>query len=433
MLIDETRGIMPFRKELTGGLPGSITRRRGIAAGLLPERALVRFFAGRDPHGPSRAGYKPEGNHIRNMQNMSLSSPDTSPSALLSKRLYVSDIALGVEVADIFLIASAQQGQARNGPYWRLEFRDASGSIHGKIWSPQSQSYPDLAPGMAVQVNGRVTSYRDKLELAVDSLRVLEEAERAALDMAQFMPASPHSPEAMLGELLELAGKELRHKPWRKLITGILKDEEIGGALRIAPAAKAMHHAYAGGLLEHTLSVGKLCLRIADNYPHLDRQALFAGAVCHDLGKIWELSAGLAIDYTTSGRLIGHISLLMEKLAPFIKKAGLEPELAEHLQHLILSHHGTHEFGSPRLPSTAEALVLHYADNIDAKLQQVEAALNGVEEGGWSAYVPSLERFVYRALPSPEQAAGGGGKAARGAAASGADKPLPEEPLSLFN
>ena len=143
----------------------------------------------------------------------------------------------------------------------------------------------------------------------------------------------------MLEELLDISSKTLRHKPWRKLILGLLTDAEIIPLLRAAPAAKAMHHAYAGGLLEHTLSVTKLCMRIADHYPQLDRQALFAGAVCHDLGKIWELNQGLYIDYTTTGRLIGHISLLLEKLAPLIKKSGLEPDLAEHLQHLILSHH----------------------------------------------------------------------------------------------
>ena len=317
------------------------------------------------------------------------------------------DLALGDEVAEVFLLSAAQQGQARNGPYWRLEFRDSSGTIGGKIWSPQSQAYPDLTAGSLVRVIARVTSYREKLELAIESLRVLTEDERSGLDLAAFIPASEQRPDIMMAQLLELARATLVHKPWRKLITSLLTDESIAGALRVAPAAKAMHHAYAGGLLEHTLSVCRLCLRVADHYPELDRQALFAGAVCHDLGKIWELTPGMSIDYTTPGRLIGHISLLLEKLAPFIGKSGLEPELALHLQHLILSHHGTLEFGSPKLPATAEALVLHYADNIDAKLQQVDAALSGLEEetSGWSAYTSSLERFLFRAMRTPEKKA----------------------------
>ncbi len=318
------------------------------------------------------------------------------------KSQYVRDLTISSEVADIFLLTSAQQGQARNGPYWRLEFRDASGNISGKIWSPQSQAYPDLAAGSFMWVTGRITSYKDKLELAIDSLTLLTPPQIAALDLNDFIPASAQHPDKMLEELVFLTKKTLHHKPWRKLILSLLHDEAIVAALRLAPAAKGMHHAYAGGLLEHTLSVCQLCLRIATHYPHLDRQALFAGAVCHDLGKIWELTSGITVDYTTSGRLIGHISLLLEHIAPFIKKSGLEPELAEHLQHLILSHHGTLEFGSPKLPATAEAIILHYADNIDAKLQQVASALDGLEEGKWSTYMPSLERFLFRAPHTPE-------------------------------
>ena len=357
---------------------------------------------------------------------MSEYSSESGVHALnLAKSLFVSDLSLGSEVAELFILSAAQRGQAKNGPYWRLEFRDASGSLEGKIWSPQSQVYPELLSGMAVQVKGRVISYRDKLELAVDALRILSEEEKAGLDMACFIPASPHSPESMLGELKGLAERTLSHKPWRKLILSVLDDVQIGSLLRVAPAAKAMHHAYAGGLLEHTLSIAHLCLRIADQYPSLDRQALFAGAVCHDLGKIWELNPGLSIDYTTTGRLIGHISLLLEKLAPFIKKSGLEPELAEHLQHMILSHHGTHEFGSPRLPATAEAFALHYADNIDAKIQQVAEALSGVDAGGWSAYNTPLERFLFRAVQTPGVPSG----AARVQQAS----TQPSQPLPLFS
>ena len=351
------------------------------------------------------------------------------------KTLFVSDLSLGSEVAEVFILSAAQLGQAKNGPYWRLEFRDASGALEGKIWSPQSQAYPDLLPGMAAWLKGRVISYRDKLELAVDTLRVLSEEEKAGLDMACFMPASPHSPESMLEELKGLAVKTLSYKPWRKFILSVLDDAEIGPLLRVAPAAKAIHHAYAGGLLEHTLSVAQLCLRIADQYPSLDRQALFAGAVCHDLGKIWELSFGLSIDYTTSGRLIGHISLLLEKLAPFIKKSGLEPELAEHLQHMILSHHGTHEFGSPRLPATVEAFALHYADNIDAKMQQVTEALSGVDAGGWSAYNTPLERFLFRSpqIPQSPQTMPEASCGVTGAGRVKEASTQPSQPLSLFS
>ena len=263
---------------------------------------------------------------------------------ILEKRLFVESLTPGMEVADLFLIAVAQQAQAKNGPYWRLEFRDAHGSISGKIWSPQSQNYPEISPGIAL-VTGRVTSYRDQPEIAVDSIRPLTAEESAGLDLSLFMPAAARSPHDMLKDLGRLAVGALSHDPWKRFVAAVLADPEIAQGLPTAPAAKAMHHAYVGGLLEHTLSVCGLCMRLCDNYPALDRQTLFAGALCHDLGKIWELSPGLVADYTTQGRLIGHMSIALERLAPLMREAGLEPEYADHLRHLILSHHGTREFG----------------------------------------------------------------------------------------
>ncbi len=321
----------------------------------------------------------------------------------MEKHQFIEDLAPGMEVADLFLLSFAQQAQAKNGPYWRLEFRDAGGTIGGKIWSPLSRNYQDLTPGNPVFVRGRVVSYRDKPEISVESIDVLSEAKIARLDLSQFMPASAKPPREMFEELRRLIKDTLSHEPWRRFAAAVLEHPDIGPALLVAPAAKAMHHAYAGGLLEHTLSVCRLCLRLCDHYPCLDRQALLIGALCHDLGKLWELSPGMVADYTTRGRLIGHISLVLGELEPLLRDSGLEPEAADHLRHMILSHHGSREFGSPVLPSTAEAIALHYADNLDAKLNQVQAALDASLGGaapGWTAYVPALERSLYRA-PRP--------------------------------
>ncbi|MDR1489753.1 MAG: HD domain-containing protein [Desulfovibrio sp.] len=317
------------------------------------------------------------------------------------KRLFVSDLKLGMEVADTFLLSAARQNQSANGPYWRLEFMDASGSMPGKIWSPLSRAYTDLTPGMAVHLRGRVGSYRERLELSIEAMRVLGEEEKAALDLSLFLPSAPRDPDEMFSELRDLAETVLRHEPWRNLARKLLDDPETGVLLRRAPAAKALHHAYAGGLLEHTLSVVRLCLLLADHYPGLDRQVLFMGALCHDLGKIWELRQDVAINYTTQGRLIGHINIFAGKLGLFAEKTGLENELAEHLLHLVLSHHGTHEFGSPRLPATPEALALHYADILDAQLKQADDALTGLDPGDWSEYNTAMERFFYCPPKSP--------------------------------
>lgn len=322
----------------------------------------------------------------------------------MDKTQFIGDLQNGQEVAGLFLIGAASQGQARNGPFWKLDLRDSSGGLEAKIWSPQSQAYPKLAPGDLAEVTGRVTMFRERLEIAVDRLRLLEAEERAVLDLSLFMAASERPGPEMLAELRELCRKNFTHGPWKKLALSFLQDEDVAERLVLAPAAKGMHHAYAGGLLEHTLSVCRLCLRFADHYPHLDRQALLAGGLFHDMGKLWELTQGLSVDYTGEGRLLGHIQLMLDKLAPLLRKSGLEEPLALHLRHLILSHHGQLEFGSPRLPATAEAIALHYADNIDAKLNQVHNALSNLAEGeeGWSSYNPGLERHLYRSPATPE-------------------------------
>ena len=328
----------------------------------------------------------------------------------MEKKQFVGELAPGDTVESVFLLALAQQNQARNGPYWRVEFRDSSGKLEGKIWSPLSQQFPELKAGMFVELQGRVVVYRERNEVAVDNMRLLGEEESRALNLGDFLVSSSQDSEAMLEELENLCRRVFTHKPWIRFYKSVLRDEEIVQKLRIAPAAKAMHHAYAGGLLEHTLGVCNLVVDFAQRYPHLDSQVLLAGAFCHDLGKIWELSSGLLVEYTSEGRLLGHISIAVEKLEPFIRKSNLEPELAEHLKHLILSHHGTREFGSPCLPATAEAMALHYADNLDAKMNQIQGALEVVPAGesGWSGYVSGLDRALFRAVPSPEGEQGRG-------------------------
>ena len=218
------------------------------------------------------------------------------------------------------------------------------------------------------------------------------------------MASSSRPPQEMLDELEALCRKEFTYKPWRKFILSVLEDEAIRVPLLNAPAAKSVHHAWVGGLLEHTLSVATLCLRFCDHYPDLDRQTLLAGAICHDLGKIWEFSGGLANDYTDAGRLVGHINLCLGKLDRHLAKSGLDEELILQFQHLILSHHGLYEYGSPRLPQTAEAFALHYADNIDAKITQSRSLFGELEDGesGWSPYQKSLERQLFQAPKTPE-------------------------------
>ena len=321
----------------------------------------------------------------------------------------IAEIAAGSEVRGLFLLGAASQQQARNGPFWRLELRDATGSLEARIWSPLSQQYVDLISGQLVELEGRADVFREQVQLSVGRLRVLPEEECAGLDLAQFLLASDRPAGEMLADIEQLCKKELRHKPWRKLMDLLLKDETIRQGLLTAPGATSVHHAWVGGLVEHLLGVANVCMALADLYPDLDRQILLVGALTHDLGKLWELSGGLANEYTDEGRLMGHISIGLLKLEPFLVKANVEPELALHLRHLILSHHGLPEYGSPREPHSAEAFALHHADNVDAKIVQLRTLFSDdidSDEASWSPYQKTLGRAAYRAARTPKTESG---------------------------
>ncbi len=317
----------------------------------------------------------------------------------IEKQLFIKDIKAGTEINGIFLLAQASQQQAKNGPFWRLEIKDNSGSLEARIWSPMAQNFASISAGVLVEIDARADLYREQIQLSVNNFRVLSEEEQLQINLGDFLLASEYSPDDMLEELIEICKKEILHPPLKKLCSSVLNNDEIVGRLKQAPAAKSIHHAWVGGLLEHILGVVKICQNMADLYPQIDRQILIVGAIFHDFGKIWELSGGLSNDYTTVGKLVGHINIGIEKLEPFIKKAGLEEEYAVHLKHLILSHHGQYEYGSPRLPQTAEAFVLHHADNIDAKLNSFATlfADESDDASTWSPYQSVLQRALYKA------------------------------------
>lgn len=288
----------------------------------------------------------------------------------MSQRQCIRDLAANGEADSVFLLGGASLQQSRNGPYWRLELRDAGGTVEAKIWSPLSASFHDLAVGQFARVRGRVGLFRDQLQISVDELRVLTEEEAALLDRSEFMPAGPRPVSEMQEELDAMIEREFTHAPWKVFVRSVLGDERVCRSLPFAPAAKSVHHAYVGGLLEHMLSVAGLCLRMADHYAELDRQLLCAAALLHDIGKLEEMSGGLVNDYTDAGRFLGHITQGLLMMEPHLAASGLEPNLALHFRHLIVSHHGELEYGSPRQPATAEAFALHYADNMDARIAQ---------------------------------------------------------------
>lgn len=320
------------------------------------------------------------------------------------KSQYIQDLTPGTTVSDFFLLGAANQAQSRNGPYWNLTFQDATGKIEGKIWSPKSMEYPSLEPGQMARVQGYVESYRDKNQLKVDHMDLINPS-TIRLDYSDFLPTSCVPPEELMEAIEDLITEHMKYGPWKRFCRKVLSSPEIRERMLYAPGAKTVHHAYIGGLLEHTLQVARVCMSLCDVYPTLDRQTLLAGAIFHDLGKAWELSGGLVNDYTDEGRLLGHIQIGQDKLEPFLNRSKkLDESLKLHLKHLITSHHGEHDFGSPIRPKTPEAFILHFADNIDAKMNIIDQAFADMDKTGaeWSPYMRFLERNIYRAPATPD-------------------------------
>ena len=317
---------------------------------------------------------------------------------MISKSVYIDQLKQGMNFSDNWVIVDSRLAQSKNGPYWDLKLQDKTGVLDAKIWPPLSSEYTDLQPEQFAAVQGEVRSFRDRLQLVVQKLEPLDTLEED-VNWADFLPVSSRDPEEMLWELENLCREELKYSPWKKLCKKVLQDSDIRGKLLRAPAAKALHHAYIGGLLEHTLSVGKICLSLSSLYPDMDREILLVAALFHDLGKAWELEGRISRKYSDQGQLLGHIMLTLEILEPFIQKIkDLDQDLVLHLKHMILSHHGEYEFGSPKRPKTPEAMILHFADNMDAKLNTMADVMESMEQEGasWSAFQPSLQRYLYR-------------------------------------
>lgn len=318
-----------------------------------------------------------------------------------SKKIYVNNLREGQRIEELFALGSANMAQAKNGPYWQLLLIDKSGKISGRIWSPASQNYAQLEPESIVLVNGSVQAFNQELQINVERLDIVDFKD---VDIKDFMPSSSVPPEELYKQLCDLLHANLTYKPWRNLYRRIFRDEAIKQPMLNAPGGKSIHHAYLGGLLEHTLSVCRICQSCADLYPDLDRDILLLAAALHDLGKAFEISPGLSREYTDKGKLLGHIVLGLQVLEPYLTRGkDLDPKLIMHLKHIIVSHHGEYEFGSPKRPKTREAFVLHYADNLDAKMNTVSNIFAGQEDekDSWSKFNRPLGRYLYWPEPTP--------------------------------
>lgn len=320
------------------------------------------------------------------------------------KKYYIRDIRQGQQFEDMFIVTQSRLDQARNGPYWQLTLQDRTGDIQARVWSPLSQSFEKIKPGQIVNIRASAQNFRDQLQLNVDALEFVPHEDS---DISFFLPVSEVPPEDLYRKLMEFLRIKVAFPPWGRLYKNILGHDEIKADLMKAPGGKSIHHAYIGGLLEHTLSVCRICDSICDLYPVLDRDILLVAAALHDIGKSREITSGPGRDYSDQGKLLGHIFLGMEMIQPFLNRAkNLSLEVILHLKHIIVSHHGELEFGSPKRPKTLEAFVLHYADNLDAKMNTVEQALKSPPEDQegedyWSPYQRSMGRYLYQPVKTP--------------------------------
>jgi len=307
------------------------------------------------------------------------------------KTSFVSDLGTEQTITTFFLVHEKEIRNTRDGKaYLRLELGDRSGTIEARMWDQFEAIAKDVGRDDFVKVNARVEIYRNKPQLSLQQLR---RAKPEEVDLADFLPHTKEDVGKLWAQLLEYANSI--ENPWlNKLVNGIINDPATAARYKRAPAAKVMHHAYLGGLLEHVIGLCGLAKQVVAHYPELNADLLLTVAILHDVGKLDELCYDRAIGYTTEGQLLGHIVMELETVSKAMDSIeGFPPNLKAVVQHLLISHHGQYEFGSPKLPMIREAMVFHYLDDMDSKMAAVRAAL--VTESGddeWSAYSAALGR-----------------------------------------
>jgi 3'-5' exoribonuclease len=311
------------------------------------------------------------------------------------KTSFVTDLNTEQNVTTFFLVHEKEIRSTREGKsYLRLELGDRSGTIEARMWDQFELAAKDISRDDFVKVNARVEIYRSRPQLSLQQLRLAKPEE---VDLADFLAHTKEDVGKLYTQLLEYAGSIAN--PWlKKLTTAIISDPAIAAKYKRAPAAKVMHHAYLGGLLEHVISLCGLAKHIAAHYPELDVDLLLTAAILHDVGKLEELCFERAVGYTVEGQLLGHIVMELETVSRAMDAIeGFPANLKTVVQHLLISHHGQYEFGSPKLPMIREALAFHYMDDLDSKLAAVRAAL-AVDTGEpeWSAYSGALGRKFLR-------------------------------------
>ena len=319
------------------------------------------------------------------------------------KKIFIDHIRENEDVVDIFLVKEKTLAISRNGsPYLNLQLMDRTGEIAGRVWEKAEKLSRIFSKNDFINIRAKATIFKENLQLNILDIKRCDDSDISAED---FLPRSAKDVDEMYAELKTLSLK-VKDQYLNRLINLFLDNNKFSQLFKQVPAAKGLHHAYLGGLLEHTLSVCKLILTIAPHYEGINIDLLFTGGLLHDIGKIYELTYKKSFDYTDEGRLLGHISLGFKIIEAKIKQiSGFPPKLAMLLEHLILSHHGQYHFGSPKRPKTLEAMMLYYLDDLDAKMNGIK---NFIEKergnnSSWTGYNSIYERFIYKETYSEEK------------------------------
>ena len=312
------------------------------------------------------------------------------------KQLFIKDLTPDSPVRSTFLVQAKERRIASNGAaYLDLSLQDTTGVISAKLWDYSERTTPAFEADDVVQVDGFVECYRGAPQLRIRKITICAPEEVNLLD---YLPRTQRDPEEMYAALLERVSR-MSKGPLQDLLLSILDDATLAEKYKLAPAAMSYHHAFLGGLLEHVSSLVALADSVADHYPWLRRDLIVAGLVLHDIGKTEELSFTRGFRYSTRGQLIGHITMALEMVQTKIREIpGFPAELKNELEHIILSHHGKLEFGSPKEPMCAEALVVNFLDEIDSKLEAMRAqyAADHDRPGDWTSRNPALKRELYK-------------------------------------
>ncbi|WP_170006635.1 3'-5' exoribonuclease YhaM [Bacillus fonticola] len=297
----------------------------------------------------------------------------------------------GESLDQFALIKSMQKGTASNGkPFLTLLFQDKTGELEAKLWDASLEDEKTYAPQTIVKIQGDVQTYRGRMQLRLRSIRPVAEGD--GVTVRDFLETAPLSEEEMASEMTQFIF-EMRNPAIQRITRHLMKKHNK--AFLTYPAATRNHHEFVSGLAYHVVSMLRIAKSLADLYPSLDRDLLYAGILLHDLGKVTELSGPVATEYTTTGQLIGHINLMVTEIAEAAKELEIEGEEVVVLQHLVLSHHGKGEWGSPKPPLVKEAEILHYIDNLDAKMNMMDRALDRAKPGEFTERVFALENRAF--------------------------------------